>query len=244
MKLKDLCVVVTGSGRGIGRSIAVCCAEEGARVVINDINSSNLRESRAILESKGTRPITFEGDVSKQPDAQGLIDAAIKEFGRIDVLVNNAGIMNAVPFLDITERNWDDVVRVNLKGAFNCSQCAAKQMVRQRSGRIIHISSRSYLGAPQMAHYAASKAGILGLMRCMALELGPFGITVNAIAPGMVDTELTRSISGDFMKDRIQATPLRRAGTPEDIANAVVFLASPGASYITGEVLHVTGGFY
>ncbi len=244
MRLKDLSIVITGSGRGIGRSIAICCAEEGARVVINDINPSSLQQARTLLESKGAKVIAFEGDISKRSEAQGLIDAAVKEFGRIDVLVNNAGIMKAIPFLDITEEDWDETIKVNLKGVFNCAQYAAKQMVQQRTGRIIHISSRSYLGSPQMAHYAASKAGILGLMRCMALELGPYGITVNAIAPGMVDTELSRSIAGDFMKERIQATPLRRAGTPEDIANAVVFLASSEASYVTGEVLHVTGGFY
>lgn len=245
MRLKDLSIVITGSGRGIGRSIAICCAEEGARVVINDINASNLRETRAILESKGAKVIAFEGDVSKRTDAQGLIDAAINGFGRIDVLVNNAGILSAIPFLDITEKDWDDVINVNLKGAFNCGQYAAQHMVQQRSGKIIHFSSRAYLGAQRMAHYAASKAGILGLMRCMAIELGPYGITVNAVAPGAIDTEMVRSVSSDdSIKDRIQRTPLRRIGVPDDIAHAVVFLASPEASFITGEVLHVTGGCY
>lgn len=244
MRLKDLSIVITGSGRGIGRSMALCCAAEGARVVVNDIIPSTLEETRRILESKGAKVIAFKGNISKRSEAQGLIDAAVKGFGRIDVLVNNAGIMKAIPFLDITEEDWDETMKVNLKGAFNCAQYAAKQMVQQKGGRIIHISSRSYLGAAQMAHYAASKAGILGLMRCMALELGPYGITVNAIAPGMVDTEMSRNIAGDFMKERIKATPMRRAGTPEDIAYAVVYLASPEASYVTGEVLHVTGGFY
>jgi 3-oxoacyl-[acyl-carrier protein] reductase len=244
MRLKDLSIVITGSGRGIGKSIAIRCAEEGARVVINDIHSSNLHEVRANLESKRVKVIAFEGDISKRLEAKKLIDAAITGFGRIDVLVNNAGIIRNAPFLDLTEEDWDEVIRVNLKGVFNCAQCAARCMVQQGSGRIINISSRAYLGAQQMANYAASKAGILGLTRCMAIELGPYGITVNAVAPGTIDTEPVRSMFEGFLEDRIKKTPLRRIGSPDDIANAVVFLASSEASYITGEVLHVTGGFY
>jgi 3-oxoacyl-[acyl-carrier protein] reductase len=146
--------------------------------------------------------------------------------------------------LELTEKDWDDTMRINLKGVFNCAQYAAQHMVQQGGGRIINISSRAYLGAPQMAHYAASKAGILGLTRCTAMELGPYGITVNAVAPAQIDTEMLRSTSGGFIEDRIQKAPLRRLGLPEDVAHAVVFLASSEASYITGEVLHVTGGFY
>jgi 3-oxoacyl-[acyl-carrier protein] reductase len=245
MRLKDLVIAITGSGRGIGRSIAICCGNEGARVVINDTHSANLKEVRNTLASKGVRVIAFEGDISKRPGAQGLIEAAIKEFGQIDVLVNNAGIAKFIPFLDITEEEWDEVIRVNLKGVFNCAQYAARYMVKQGSGRIINISSRAYLGIPNMAHYASSKAGILGLTRSMAMELGPYGITVNAVAPGSTDTELFRSTSSDdFRKDRLEKIPLRKFGSPEDIAHAVVFLASSEAKYITGEVLHVTGGAY
>jgi 3-oxoacyl-[acyl-carrier protein] reductase len=245
MRLKDLSIIVTGSGRGIGRSIVLCCIDEGARVVINDINPSSIEEVRTSLQSKGGKVVVFVGDVSKRSEAQGLIEAAIRGFGRIDVLVNNAGISKTVPFLDITEEDWDEVIRINLKGVFNCAQFAARHMVQQGGGRIINISSRAYLGIEQMAHYAASKAGILGLTRCMAMELGQYNITVNSVAPGMIDTELTRSsISDAFMQDRIQKAPLHRIGSPKDIANAVVFLASSEASYITGEVLHVTGGFY
>jgi 3-oxoacyl-[acyl-carrier protein] reductase len=244
MRLKDVSIVITGSGRGIGKAIAIRCADEGARVVINDIHSSNLREVRANLVSKGAKTIAFEGDISKRSEAQGLIEAAVRGFGRIDVLVNNAGIIRNAPFLDLTEEDWDEVIRVNLKGVFNCAQFAAQHMIQQGGGRIINISSRAYLGAQQMANYAASKAGILGLTRCMAMELGPYGITVNAVAPGTIDTEPVRSMFEGFLEDRIKKTPLGRIGSPDDVAYSVVFLASSEASYVTGEVLHVTGGFY
>jgi 3-oxoacyl-[acyl-carrier protein] reductase len=244
MRLKDRSIVITGSGRGIGKAIAIRCADEGARVVINDVHPSNLREVRANLVSKGAKTIAFEGDISKRSEAQGLIEAAVRGFGRIDVLVNNAGIIRNAPFLDLTEEDWDEVIRVNLKGVFNCAQFAAQHMIQQGGGRIINISSRAYLGAQQMANYAASKAGILGLTRCMAMELGPYGITVNAVAPGTIDTEPVKSMFEGFLEDRIKKTPLGRIGSPDDIAYSVVFLASSEASYITGEVLHVTGGFY
>jgi 3-oxoacyl-[acyl-carrier protein] reductase len=244
MKLNNLSVVVTGSGRGIGRSIALRCADEGARLVLNDINGEDLEQVKQTLESRGRNVIALKGDVSVRSDAGRLIDSAVERFGRLDVLVNNAGITRNAPFLDLTEEDWDEVVRVNLKGVFNCAQYAARYMVKQRSGRIINISSRVYLGAEQMANYAASKAGILGLTRCMAIELGPYGITVNAVAPGTIDTEPVRSMFEGFVEDRIKKTPLRRIGSPDDIAHAVLFLASSEASFITGEVLHVTGGFY
>jgi 3-oxoacyl-[acyl-carrier protein] reductase len=244
MRLKDLSIVVTGSGRGIGRSIACLCINEGAKVIINDIDPLRLEDLRTTLASNGGKVIPFLGDVSKRSEAQGLIDAAIKDFGRIDVLVNNVGIIRNAPFLDLTEEDWDEVMRVNLKGAFNCAQFAARHMVQQRAGRIINISSRAYLGAQQMTNYAASKAGILGLTRCMSVELGPYGITVNAVVPGMIDTESVRSSMGGSMKDRAERTPLGRVGHPDEIAHAVVFLASSEASFITGEFLHVTGGFY
>jgi len=242
--LKDLSVVVTGSGRGIGRSIALRCADEGGRLVLNDIDEENLARVKRTLESRGTKVMAFKADISVRSEAKRLILSAVEGFGRIDVLVNNAGITRNSPFLDLTEEDWDVVMKVNLKGAFNCAQAAARYMVDQKSGRIINISSRSYLGARQMANYAASKAGILGLTRCMAIELGPYGITVNAIAPGLIDTEPVKEMYEGFVEERIKSTPVGRIGVPEDIAAAVVFLASPEASYVTGETMHVTGGVY
>ena len=147
MRLKDMSIVITGSGRGIGRSIAIRCAEEGARVVINDINPSSLQEARTILESRGAKVIAFMGDISKRSEAQRLIESTVKGFGRIDGLVNNAGIGTKVPFLELTEEDWDEVIKVNLKAMFNCGQYAVRQMVKQgEGGRIINISSRAYLG--------------------------------------------------------------------------------------------------
>lgn len=244
MRLKDLNIVITGSGRGIGKAIAFRCCEEGARVVINDTILPNLVEVQTTLEAGGFNVIAFKGDVSKQSDAKELIETSIKAFGRIDVLVNNAAIMRNAPFLDMTEKDWDDVININLKGVFNCSQYAAKYMMNQGSGRIINISSRSYMGGINIANYSSSKAGILGLTRSIAMELGPYGITVNAIAPGVIDTELSRTMPAEFVKERIERTPLHRLGSPEEVAYAVVFLASQEASFITGEVLHVTGGFH
>ncbi len=247
MRLKNLTVVITGCGQGIGRATAFRCAEEGARLVINDINASTLEELRAALEVKGCKVVAFVGDVSIRPEAQGLIETAVRSFGRIDVLVNNAGITRNGSFLDLTEEDWDEVMRVNLKGTFNCAQHAARYMVKQGGGRIINISSRSHLGAQLMANYAASKAGVIGLTRTMAMELGPYGVTVNAVAPGLVDTEPVRKMfanAQDIFEDRIKKTPLRRIGSPDEIAQLIVFLASSEASYITGEVLHATGGSY
>jgi 3-oxoacyl-[acyl-carrier protein] reductase len=244
MRLNDVSVVVTGSGRGIGRSIALRCADEGAHLVLNDINGEDLDQVKQTLESRGTKVIALKGDVSVRSDAERLIDSAVERFGRVDVLVNNAGITRNAPFLYLTEEDWDVVMNVNLKGVFNCAQVAARCMAAQKSGRIINISSRSYLGARHMANYAASKAGILGLTRCMAIELGPYGITVNAIAPGLIDTEPVKGMYEGFVEERIKRTPVGRIGVPEDIAAAVVFLASSEASYVTGETMHVTGGVY
>jgi len=244
MRLKDLSILITGSGRGIGKSIALRCADEGACIAVNDINSSSLEAICASLELKDTKIFPFKADISSRTDSEALIEAVIEENGRIDVLVNNAAITRNKPFLDITEDEWDDVIRINLKGVFNCAQSAARFMIQQKSGRIINMSSRAYLGAPNMANYASSKAGIIGLTRSIAIELGPYGITVNAVAPGTIETELSREMPSDFFQNRIKNTPLRRIGHPEEVADAVVFLASSEASFITGEVLHITGGIY
>jgi 3-oxoacyl-[acyl-carrier protein] reductase len=244
MRLKDLSILITGSGRGIGKSIALRCADEGAIIAVNDINHSRLEQICASLELKDKKVFPFKADISSRKDAKALIEAVIEAYGRIDVLINNAGITRNKPFLDITEDEWDEVIRVNLKGVFNCAQYAARFMIEQKSGRIINMSSRAYLGASNMANYASSKAGIIGLTRSMAIELGPYGITVNAVAPGTIETELSKKMPADFFRNRIKDTPLRRIGHPEEVADSVVFLASSEANFITGEVLHVTGGFY
>jgi 3-oxoacyl-[acyl-carrier protein] reductase len=246
MRVKDRVGVVTGAGRGLGEASAIRLAEEGARVVASDVELASAQKTADKIKAMGREAIAVKTDVSNRKETDELIETAIKTFGRIDILVNNAGITRDMSIKKMTEEDWDMVLNVNLKGAFNCAQFAAKYMIEQKYGRIINLSSRAYMGNPGQANYSSSKAGILGLTRSLAMELGRYNITVNAIAPGLIKTPgvITLPHYEKIAERAIQSTPLGRLGEPIDIAHAVLFLASDEASYITGDVLHVTGGRY
>jgi 3-oxoacyl-[acyl-carrier protein] reductase len=244
MNLENKVAIVTGASRGIGRAIALELARRGARVVVNyHRNAEAATEVVAAIEAADGRAIAVQADVGDFEQAAGLIQAALDAFGRIDILVNNAGTTRDQLLLLMKERDWDDVLRTNLKSVFNCCKAAARPMVRQRWGRIINISSVSGIaGQGGQTNYAASKAGIIGFTKSLAKELGPRNITVNGVAPGFVPTDLTADLPEELKQKAIEATPLRRMGRPEEIAYAVAFLASDEASFITGEILTVDGG--
>ena len=234
--------LITGAGQGIGRGIAVRLARDGYNIAIADINLNNLAEAAQEISALGVRVLKIEADVSNVHDVQHMIQATVDEFDSLDVLVNNAGIYPFTPFMDITEEQWDKVIAVNLKSVFLCSQAAARIM--PDGSRIIMTSSvASMLGFSGLVHYCASKGGINGLVRALALELAPRQITVNAVAPGSIITPGTSNIDEGSQKATMAKIPLGRLGKPQDIAAAVAFLASEGAGYITGQVLVVDGGW-
>ena len=236
--------VVTGASRGIGKAIAVKLASNGATVVIN-YNGSRERaeEVKNEVESAGGKAVIIQCNVADFDACKEFIETVIKEQGRIDILVNNAGITKDGLIMKMKEEDFDSVLNVNLKGTFNTIRHSARQMLKQRSGKIINISSVSgILGNVGQANYAASKAGVIGLTKTMARELGSRGITVNAIAPGFVDTEMTEVLSEEIRENACKQIILGRFGKPEDIANTAVFLASDKADYITGQVISVDGG--
>jgi 3-oxoacyl-[acyl-carrier protein] reductase len=242
--------IVTGAGRGIGRGILRAFAAAGAQTVAVDLDGAAAEAAAAELAEQG-RPecLPIQADVADYGRARLAVAEVLARFGRVDVLVNNAGIAQRTPFLELTEAEWDRVLAVNLKGAFNWSQAVAPAMLQQGWGRIIAISSVNaktggvVFPAVSRAAYAAAKAGLLGLTRSLARELAP-NVTVNAICPGLIATELTASSWRERAAEAVAPIPAGRPGQPEDIAQAVLFLASEGASYITGEVMDVNGGFY
>jgi 3-oxoacyl-[acyl-carrier protein] reductase len=244
MNLNDKVAVVTGASRGIGRAIALELARRGASVVVNyNTNAQAAGEVVEAIQAQDGQAIAVQADVGDFDQAARLIKTAIDTLGGIDILVNNAGTTRDQLLMLMKEEDWDVVLRTNLKGVFNCCKAAARQMMRQRSGRIVNISSVSGIaGQGGQTNYSASKAGIIGFTKSLAKELGPRNVTVNAIAPGFCVTDLTADLSEDLKQRAIETTPLRRMGQPEEIAHAVAFLASDLASFITGEVLTVDGG--
>ncbi len=242
--LKNKIALITGAGRGIGRAIAIALAKEGAEVVINYNGSEErAKEVKQTIEENGGKASIYKCNVSDFTACEAMIKDIVKEYGHLDILVNNAGITKDGLIMKMKEEDFDSVLNVNLKGTFNTIRHSARQMLKQRSGKIINISSVSgILGNVGQANYAASKAGVIGLTKTMARELGSRGITVNAIAPGFVETEMTGVLSEEIRENACKQIILGRFGKPEDIANTAVFLASDKADYITGQVISVDGG--
>ncbi len=242
--LEGKIAVVTGASRGIGRAIAIELASRGADVVVNYCGSlEKAEETGRLIEEKGRRALLVRADVSDAAQVEELFAQTIAEFGRIDILVNNAGITRDNLLLRMSEEEFDAVIRTNLKGTFLCMKQAAKRMLRQRSGRIINISSISGVaGNAGQANYCAAKAGVIGLTKSAAKELGSKGITVNAIAPGYIRTDMTEVLSDAVKEATLARIPLKRFGNPEDIAYTAAFLASDEAAYITGQVIGTDGG--
>ena len=245
MEFKGQVALVTGSSRGIGKSIAERLARRGADVVIADVNLEEAQSTADAIAKNGVRAMAVKLDVSRSEDAAKSFEETIKGLGRLDILVNNAGITRDSLLLRMKEEDWDAVINVNLKGVFLCSKEAVKIMSKQRYGRIINIASVvAFIGNPGQANYSASKAGIVGLTKTVAKEYASRGITSNAVAPGFITTAMTDALQEHVKEEMKKAIPMARFGTVDDVANAVVFLASPDSGYITGQVIHVNGGMY
>ena len=244
--LQGKTAIVTGAGSGIGAAVSARLADEGAKVVVSDINPDAAEKVTEAIRQAGGVALAVEANVVEEADVTAMVDRAVAEFGTVHILVNNAGLARDGRITKMTEADWDIVVDVGLKGAFQCTKAVLPLMTEQKWGRIVSMSSRAHLGNPGQANYSAVKAGLIGFTKAMALENGRNFITANAVAPGMIDTPFVRNHPA-FEKIRdnaIKATPIPRIGEAGDVADAVAFLASERASYITGDVLHVTGGRY
>lgn len=253
MDLKGKVAIVTGSGQGIGKAIALELARVGANILLADIKENTVEKVKEEIEKMGREVLNFKMDVSKWEEAEGMAKKAIERFGRIDVLVNNAGIAPRgkggvrLKILDIGDQDWDTVININLKGVFNCCKAVMPFMINEKSGKIVNISSAAGLtgggaGSAAGAHYSASKAGVICLTKVLANELAPYNINVNVIAPGPILTEILEKTSSENLEEMRRLSPLGRFGKPIDIARAVLFLVAESGDYITGETMVIDGG--
>jgi len=254
LRLNDKIAIVTGAGRGIGEAISIRLAKKGANIVVCDIDFDNAERTAEKIKATGHRSLAIKADVSKSSDVEKMVNLTMEKFGRIDILVNNAGIVIVKPIVELEEGEWDKVINVDLKGVFLCSKAVAKIMIRQKSGKMINISSDSgKTGYALFAHYNAAKFGVIGFTQGLAKELAPYKINVNAVCPGIVGTKMWDYVDerlgrrwglpkGEALRMHIKQIPLGRLETPEDVAGVVAFLASQDADYMTGQAINVTGG--
>ena len=244
--LEGKSAIVTGASRGIGRCIAVEYARQGAALVLNASRASDaLTETAAVIRDLGGRCETVPGDIAEGSTARALVDKTVEAFGRLDILVNNAGIVRDRPLVMMSEREFDEVIAVNLRGVYQCSREAARQMMKQRCGRIISISSVAALsGRPGQCNYTAAKAGIVGFTKSLAREAGKFNVLANALFVGVVDTEMSRRMPPAVSRELRKLIPLQRVGQPEEVVGPCVFLGSDLSTYITGTTINVSGGSY
>lgn len=238
----DEVAIVTGGAKGIGLGIATALAKSGRRIALFDLDGASLDEAAGALAAEGADVIGLAVDVTKSESVNAAVETVAERFGRVDVLVNNAGIVRDKRITKMSDDDWDAVIDVNLKSQFLCCRAVLKHMVPAQHGRIVNISSRAWLGGVGQSNYSAAKGGVVSLTRSLALEWASAGVTVNAIAPGIVDTPLFRKFDADLQERLKKSVPVQRIGTPEDIAQAVLFFAQKEASYITGQTLYVCGG--
>jgi 3-oxoacyl-[acyl-carrier protein] reductase len=245
MDLKDKVAVVTGAGQGIGRTIALSLAAQGADIIVSDINEESLHSAGLEIEKLGRNALSVKMDVSILSQCEDMIQQALDRFGKVDILVNNAGITRDIVLLRMKEEQWDQVMQVNLKGTFNCTKAVIRSMFKKKYGRIVNISSvTGAMGNAGQVNYSASKAAVMGFSRAVAREYAHCGITVNAVAPGFIQTAMTDAIPEKDREAMIAQIPAKKLGTPQDVANTVCYLASDLAGYITGQVIHINGGLY
>ncbi|PIR01857.1 MAG: hypothetical protein CO031_01235 [Candidatus Nealsonbacteria bacterium CG_4_9_14_0_2_um_filter_37_38] len=247
--LRGKVAIITGARRGMGKSHALKLAKAGAKIVVSDISLEECQKVVKEIEKGGGKALAVKCDVTKREQVDEMVKKTIKKFGRIDILVNNAGICQFKPFLELTEEDWDKTLDINLKGYFLCAQAAAKEMAKQKSGVIVNIASIAMgqvgVGFPNLTHYSASKGGIVGMTEALAVELAPYNIRVNAVAPGVIETPMVDPLKSDpkTMEATLARIPLHRMGRTEEVSNLVLFLASDTSSYMTGSTVVIDGGW-